>query len=283
MKSKYLFQFLALVLILNLTSCMKDDNQDEEKAAENILAIDTFIKADSMASSALKDSAGFYYINRLANPSGQKVKTGDAATVKVAVYLLTGEKVLSTDTDSTYTFTVGANATSFFGLDLGIYKMSEGEKTTFLLPYYYAFGSSAQTNIPAYSPVRMELELVKTRTEVQQIDDYLAKKLFTVSERKSNNLVIIRTNQVTGDTLGVGKSVNVKYIGKYLNEYTFDEGTISVTTGTSGVIPGFDQAVRRMRKGEKAIIIFPSALGYGTGSQYIPPYTPLQFELEILQ
>ncbi|WP_025765081.1 FKBP-type peptidyl-prolyl cis-trans isomerase [Dyadobacter tibetensis] len=284
MKSRLLVQILPFLVVMGMTSCMKDDNKDEEMAIENIAAIEAAINADSMKSAAVKDSAGYYYINRTPNPSGQQIKSGDAATVKVAVYLLTGQKVLSTDTDSTYTFTVGANLTQFYGLDLGIYKMRQGEKTTFFLPYYYAFGSSSQSNIPAYSPVRMELELIKNRTEVQQIDDFLEKKQFQVSERTPANLVIIRTNQVVGDTLGVGKSVSVKYTGKFLNDKKFDEGTFSLTTGTSGAIAGFDRAVRRMRKGEKAIVVFPSSLGYGTAGSLpsIPGYTPLQFELEIL-
>ncbi|KAA0993985.1 FKBP-type peptidyl-prolyl cis-trans isomerase [Dyadobacter sp. UC 10] len=262
---------------------MKNDNQDEEKMVENETQIQEFLKKDSAGSSAVKDSSGMYYIIRKSNPNGQRVKKGDGATVRINGYLLNGTKVLSIENDSTFTFPAEGYSTNIFGLERGIFLMKTGEKATFLLPYYLAFGNVERVNIPAYSVIRLEMEFIKTRTEVQQIDDFLAKKQFKVSERTSDNWVIIRTNTVIGDTLGVGKSVSVKYIGKFLDDKKFDEGTIAVTTGTNGVIPGFDRAVRRMRKTEKAIIIFPSQLGYrATGSGKVPPYTPLQFEIEIL-
>ncbi|MCE7062871.1 FKBP-type peptidyl-prolyl cis-trans isomerase [Dyadobacter sp. CY343] len=262
---------------------MKSDNEDEEKMAENETQIQEFLAKDSAGSSAIKDSSGLYYIIRKSNPNGQRPKRGDGATVRINGYLLNGTKVLSIKDDSTFTFPAEGYSTNIFGLERGIFLMKTGEKATFLLPYTLAFGNAERVNIPAYSVIRLEIEFVKTRTEVQQIDDFLARKQFPVSERTSSNLVIIRTNTVTGDTLGVGKSVSVKYVGKFLDDTKFDEGTIAVTTGTNGVIPGFDRAVRRMRKTEKAIIIFPSSLGYGAnGNPKVPAYTPLQFEIEIL-
>ncbi|MCP9765741.1 hypothetical protein EGI31_22630 [Lacihabitans soyangensis] len=49
--------------------------------------------------------------------------------------------------------------------------------------------------------------------------------------------------------------------------------------GHSGIYRG----ISKLRKGEKARIIFPSSIGYGTnGSGSIPPYTPLIFDIEVL-
>jgi FKBP-type peptidyl-prolyl cis-trans isomerase len=278
------FCFL-LSLAVGLSGCMdNDDNQDEEKIIENTTAIEAYIKADSLGAKVVKDTTGLYFITRKANPNGERPKRGDAATVRFTGYLLNGNtKILTTPGDSTFSFPVEGYSTDFAGLERGVFLMKTGEKTTFLLPFYLAFGAIERVNIPAYSPIRFEMELVKTRTEVQQIDDYLKKKGFTVSDRTADNLVLIRTNTVTGDTLGVGKSVNVKYIGKLLSDAKFGEGSIAVTTGTSNSIPGFDRAIRKMRKGEKAIAIFPSALGYkASGNNTIPPYAVLQFEIEVL-
>jgi FKBP-type peptidyl-prolyl cis-trans isomerase len=285
MKIKFLLLSLTTSLVFGITGCMKsNESQDEEKIIENVAAIEAFINSDSQGSSAIKDTTGFYYINRVSNPSGITPKLGDAASVNINAYLLNGTQVISYDDDSLFTFTVGAYNTGFYGLDLGVTKMKTGEKTTFLLPYYLAFGSANQTNIPGYSPIRMELELIKTRTEEQQIDDFVAKKQFVVSEKTTNGLVIIRTNEVLGDAIGAGKSVSVKYVGKFLNGTTFDSGTFPFTTGTNATVAGFDTAISKMRKGEKAIIIFPSSLGYGaSGSSSIPGYTPLYFEVEVAQ
>jgi FKBP-type peptidyl-prolyl cis-trans isomerase len=284
MKRTSLALCFLMSLAIGLSGCMKDDNQDEQKIIENEAAIEAYIKADSLASKAIRDSIGLYYITRKANPNGLRPKLGDAATVKFTGYLLTNNtKVLSIPGDSSFSFPVGGNATGLAGLERSVALIKTGEKATFLLPFYLAFGQIERVNIPAYSAIRLEVELLKTRTEVQQIDDFIAKKGFKVSERTADNLVLIRTNTVTGDTLGVGKSVNVKYLGKLLSDTKFDEGTLSITTGTGSVIPGFDRAVRKMRKGEKAIVVFPSPLGYrSTGYNTIPPYTVLQFELEVL-
>ena len=274
---------LLLSFIAVLSGCMKDDNRDEEKIAENEATIEAYLKTDSAGSSAVRDSSGLYYIIRKSNPNGTKVKRGEVATVKFSGYLLNGTKVLSVKNDSLYSFPAGGNATGFAGLERGIFLMKTGEKASFFLPFYLGFGNIDRVNVPAYSPIRLEVEFIRTRTEVQQIEDYITEKKFVVSERTSDNLFIIRTNTVTGDFIGAGKSVNVKYTGKRLDGSLFDEGTFSMTTGTGGSVEGFDKAVQKMRKTEKAIVIFPSALGYGAnGRGPIAPYTPLQFELEIL-
>jgi FKBP-type peptidyl-prolyl cis-trans isomerase len=284
MKRINLVWCILLATVIGLSSCMKDDNKDEEKIAENEAEIEAYLKTDSLGTQAARDSTGLYYIIRKANPSGMRARTGDAATVKLNGYLLNGTKVLSIEKDSSFSFPALGYSTSFPGLERAIFLMKTGEKATFLVPFYLAFGTIDRVNIPAYSVIRLELEFIKTRTEKQQIDDFLNIKKFPVSERTSDDLVIVRTNTVTGDTLGVGKSVTVKYVGKFLNDKKFDEGSFNHTTGTSGIIAGFDRAIRKLRKTEKAIIIFPSTLGYkdlGSPNGSIPRYTPLQFEIEV--
>ena len=59
---------------------------------------------------------------------------------------------------------------------------------------------------------------------------------------------------------------------------------MDVTIGSSrGFVTGFLQGVNRMKKGEKATVIFPSSLGYSTsGKGAIPANAPLRFDLEII-
>lgn len=97
-------------------------------------------------------------------------------------------------------------------------------------------------------------------------------------------------------------TVTVNYTGRFLNNTIFDSSFEQVAKdngvynsqrtyaplkfplGTSqGAIVGFEFATSLMRKGEKATVIFPSRLGYGSqGSGNIPPKAPLIFELELL-
>ncbi len=58
--------------------------------------------------------------------------------------------------------------------------------------------------------------------------------------------------------------------------------SLSVTVGGTQTVPGFQMGIEKMRLGEKAVIVFPSALGYGVnGNSSIPGYTPLSFEIYV--
>lgn len=259
-----------------MTGCMKSvDNQDEAKALENDNDILKYL-ADSIK--AVKDPSGYYILKRVANPIGETIKLGNSATIGISGYLLNGVKVIS----DTVTFPVGG-ATLISGIELAATKLATGDKAVVFLPFYLAFEGVARPNIPAYSPIRLEMEVFKTRTEVQQIEEYIQSKTFPISERTTDNLFIIRTDSTKGTPIGAGKAVSVKFIGKFLDDTKFDEGNFSFTTGTNGSVAGFDKAVQLLPPKAKAIIVFPSALGYkATGYNVIPGYTPLMFQIEIL-
>jgi FKBP-type peptidyl-prolyl cis-trans isomerase len=291
MKSNFLKLGMLIAVVVGMAACNNSiENNDEEKVIENQQQIEKYIADSSLV--ATRDSSGLYYVVRKANPTGDKAKTGDEVQLKFDGYLLNGTKVMTSANDKNLPFVYPFGTNSNFlliGMEIAANRMRVGEINTIFMPFYLGLGGYAQGNIPAYSVIKMDIELVNARSEKKQIDDFLTKKQFTVAERSSDDLVIIRTNTVEGDTVGVGKTVNVKYTFKLLDDTKIEEGPFTITTGTSGVISGFDRAVRRMRKGEKIIAIFPSGLGYGkegvrssVGGFKILPYAPLQYELEML-
>jgi FKBP-type peptidyl-prolyl cis-trans isomerase FkpA len=84
------------------------------------------------------------------------------------------------------------------------------------------------------------------------------------------------------------ETVETKYIGKLLIEGTeFDRSApgeyFKFTVGIGEVIRGWDYAFQRLKTGEKALILIPSASAYGaTGAgNIIPPDAPLLFEVDI--
>jgi len=106
---------------------------------------------------------------------------------------------------------------------------------------------------------------------------------------------------VTGDT------VKLNYTGKLLTKKSDGKDNIFDTTNekiakeagihnamaqyapraftVGGAIPGFDEGVKLLGKGGKAILLIPSALAYGEGGQpqaKISPYSPLYFEVEVV-
>jgi FKBP-type peptidyl-prolyl cis-trans isomerase len=58
-----------------------------------------------------------------------------------------------------------------------------------------------------------------------------------------------------------------------------------VLIGGKQVVSGFENGLTKLRVGEKALLIFPSAIGYGTtgSGATIQPYSPLLFDIEVLK
>ncbi|NCB00934.1 MAG: peptidylprolyl isomerase [Spirochaetia bacterium] len=106
-------------------------------------------------------------------------------------------------------------------------------------------------------------------------------------ETKSGLRYVI-VEEGTGDvTPKNGSAVTVHYTGALLNGNVFDSsiqrGTpVSFTIGQ--VIPGWNEGLLTMKKGEKKTLIIPPELGYGEQGYpgIIPPNSYLVFEVELL-
>ncbi|TDE12429.1 FKBP-type peptidyl-prolyl cis-trans isomerase [Dyadobacter psychrotolerans] len=306
MISRYLKMSVLSAVVVGLVSCNKgmDNSEEEQKIVENEQAIEKYIADSSL--SVTRDSQGFYYSTVTSNPIGTKAAVGEEVTVRYNMYLLDGTRIWTSERD-----TVKSSKFPFYtgfrfvlpGMELALNTMRTGEKIKLLVPFYLGFGNytnvltgySTNATIPTYSPVRIDMEFVGKRTEIEQINEYIAAKKLTVSERTSDNLVIVKTTPVTtGDTLGSNKAVKIKYVGKLLDGTVFDPGTnpLEFTTGTgrNNLITGFDRGIRRLKTGEKATLILPSAIAYAKNGVVnsaqtnfsIRPYQPIVFEVEVL-
>lgn len=99
-----------------------------------------------------------------------------------------------------------------------------------------------------------------------------------------------------------GDTVTVNYTGKLLNNTVFDTSIeqiakdngifssgrkyepLNFRPGYNFAIVGFEFAIGLMKEGEKATVIFPSRLGYGTQpSGPVPANSPLIFEIDLLK
>jgi FKBP-type peptidyl-prolyl cis-trans isomerase FkpA len=86
-----------------------------------------------------------------------------------------------------------------------------------------------------------------------------------------------------GATAVAGDTLNVNYVGTFLNGTVFDSGAYSFRLGAGAVIAGWDQGLVGMRVGGRRRLIIPPALAYGsTGSGRIPPNSTLRFEVDLV-
>jgi FKBP-type peptidyl-prolyl cis-trans isomerase len=176
-------------------------------------------------------------------------------------------------------------------------------------------------------PVKYELELVKVVTKPREYDslmviDYVNRPENAGFKKIKDNIYIkeiVAGSTAKADTIGSGSTAYVHYAGYFLDGYCFDTNiktisdlfapyapygnpnssssstsaggdTLAVSVKASGrdVVEGFDIALRNLKKGSEAEVIFTSTLGYGatgqsssTAKPSIAPYTPLRFFIKI--
>ena len=144
------------------------------------------------------------------------------------------------------------------------------------------------------------------------IHNYLVRnRLLNKATRTNSGLYVVDSVAGTGPAVVSGRQVSVKYIGRFLSSgahpessgiaasygnasypagAVFDNSTenrsacgCAVFTAGSGAIPGFNEGLLLLRKGDRKLLLIPSRLAYGpAGSNSIPPDAALMFDVEIL-
>lgn len=134
--------------------------------------------------------------------------------------------------------------------------------------------------------------------EKSLIEDYVSKNNITANP-DANGIYLIEVYPGTGDLIQEGDSVGVWYTGTFLSGKQFDSNLEATTpyrfrVGTPYLIEGWSLALVKMKLGTKAKVLLPSSVaygstGFGTYDQYgyyytlIPGYTPLFFEMEVVE
>ena len=225
-------------------------------------------------------STGIYYNISKTNSAGLAVSSAYDLLLAYSLKTIDGKEIIKADSAMFNFYTSQA----FDGFKYALLLLKEGEKGTFLIPSYQAYYESPPAGVEKYAVIVAEIELLDLLSEDDKINNYVKKKSITVTEKTNTGLRFIRTSSTTtNDSLKTGDNVSVKYNGMFLSETSFDSGTFGVVIGSNSTIAGFSEGISKLKKGEKAKIILPSNIGYGSkGSGSIPPFTPLIFDIEIL-
>ncbi|MCL4118093.1 UNVERIFIED_CONTAM: hypothetical protein GTU68_060718 [Idotea baltica] len=92
-----------------------------------------------------------------------------------------------------------------------------------------------------------------------------------------------------GKSTTKGATVSVHYKGQLLDGTVFDssyerKAPIDFAIGVGQVIPGWDEGIQLLQVGDKARMVIPSELAYGSrgAGGVIPPNAPLIFDVELM-
>lgn len=123
----------------------------------------------------------------------------------------------------------------------------------------------------------------------RQADLTLIATKYPGAQTTANGIRFFILKEGTGPKPQAGNTVSVNYKGMFLNGETFDAsdfhgGPFQFQAGAGRVIPGWDQMVLDMKKGEKRVAVLPPELAYGErgAGGVIPPNAFLVFEMELV-
>ncbi|MBS1638331.1 MAG: FKBP-type peptidyl-prolyl cis-trans isomerase [Bacteroidetes bacterium] len=269
-------------------------------------------KGDERIPGYTRNEHGFYY-KLLAIGDGNKTpETGD-------VLLL--DAVFKTQKDSTIwdSHNEGNNA---FYLTLKdktlpgcfnpyLQKMVEGDSVSFYVPVKVFFREYFDAEPPAFctgdSMIKADVKLVEINTgaeyaqirsaaeevedkeleELEVIDQYLKQNKMS-GEPDESGIYWMASEVGQGTPVSYGKIVKLSYTGSFLDGRQIDIANkpLEFSYGTPDqVVKGLNIVIGGMKKGGSAKIIVPSRLAFGEKGSVngsIPPYSPLIYEIKIL-
>ena len=121
-------------------------------------------------------------------------------------------------------------------------------------------------------------------TQIQQVEERAPEMITTAS-----GLQYVITEEGVGEPAENGDQVFVHYTGRLEDGTIFDSSVergdpISFKLGSGQVIAGWEEGIRMMREGDKAIFIIPPPLAYGENAiGPIPANSTLTFDVELVK
>lgn len=252
--------------------------------------------------------SGLYY-KYLVKNDGPTAQLGEVVEVNLAYYL---DDSLMYSTSNIPEPVYDLVRESSFPGDLyeGFTLMHKGDSMSMIMPADSVFLKMFNSRIvpefvDSLSVIRWEVKVIDIMTEeevnarIQAAMDekfveseetlraYLAENNIEATPTESG-LVYVCTQAGNGSKPEVGKKVKVHYTGTLLDGTKFDSSVdrgepIEFPLGMGNVIPGWDEGIAMMSKGEKGILYIPAKLGYGDRQAGpIPAFSNLIFEVELV-
>lgn len=276
-----------------------------------VLAIALLASSCSSKYEGYSHKNGIYY---------KLITIGDTVNPPHAGDYVTTQLRYATDRDSTFfsgNRTFQLTAPEFKGsIDECFLMLSAGDSASFIIDAEKFFLKTLQCPMPSFlkrgDNIRIDIRMSDIRTEDQYrrdkeeflkwIEDFgeyeklvlrnfIEKQKIDVEPTESG-MYFITLEPGNGKPVEYGDIVTVHYEGRFLNGRFFDSTVkrnqpFEFVYGTElQVIAGLEDAIGRMREGQRALVILPSYLAWGekgSSTGIIPPFTTVIYEVELLK
>ena len=189
----------------------------------------------------------------------------------------------------------------------GLQMMGEGDSATFIIPAKEYFNTYNYGQVPDFVGDKSMLFITACIHSIQSFEEYRTIKMQEMQEKEkelfsqylqehnitaeptASGLYYIETKAGKGANPPKGSQCTVHYRGTLFDGTQFDASydrnePFTFELGVGQVIAGWDEGIALMKKGGKATLLIPSAIAYGErgAGEMIPPFTPLVFEVELI-
>ena len=171
------------------------------------------------------------------------------------------------------------------GWDEAFLLLKQGEQATLKIPADLAYGSRDNGKIPANSVLLFDVELISISEGIKSFQTRGKDSVITESGAK---IFIVQTNP-SGTLPAKNDQVKINYTGYFMDGKIFDTSydrgePMPFSVGKGNVIKGLDEAIQKVRMGEKARIIIPYMLAYGEKGYagVIPEKADLIFDIDLV-
>ena len=159
LKANDYFRYEVKMLEIKTTEQLK---AEAEKAMQQVKVESEKAFSDYVVENHIADhtASGLFY-SKMLNTQGAVPQDGQTARIKYTVSLLDGTPIGSSDELGEYYEILIGKHKVLKGLEEGVGLMRVGEKARFVLPYTLAYGENPYGNIPAYSNLIFDVELLE--------------------------------------------------------------------------------------------------------------------------